>query len=118
MRNRLMCIARAVLLVLLVSQGVLAAAPCVSAQATPADAFAAMPEGCHDAPPPTLCLQHCLVTDQTSGQAQLPLLMPPAEVLVVLPVFAYAAPPPTYPQLSGARAVGPPIPIRLLSLLL
>jgi hypothetical protein len=119
MRPRLRFIARTVLLFLLATQGVLAAVPCVSPQAKAADAFAAMPDGCEEAPPSNLCLQHCIVSDQTNGQAQLPVLMPPGEVLVVLPALAADAPPPlAYTQPPGACAVGPPIPIRLLSLLL
>jgi hypothetical protein len=106
-------------LLLLATQGVLAAVPCVSPQAKAADAFAAMPEGCKEAPPSNLCLQHCIASDQTSGQPQLPVLMPPVQVLVVLPALAAdAAAPRVYTQPPGARAAGPPIPIRLLSLLL
>jgi hypothetical protein len=45
--------------------------------------------------------------------------MPPAEVLAVLPTRAADAPPPlAYTHPPGACAAGPPIPIRLLSLLL
>jgi hypothetical protein len=119
MRRRLTFIARTVLLFLVAAQGLLAAVPCVSPQAKAADAFAVMPPGCKEAPPSNLCLQHCVASDQTSGQAQLPALMPPAEVLALLPARAADAPPPlAYTQPPGARAVGPPIPIRLLSLLL
>jgi hypothetical protein len=118
MRRRLAFIARTMLGFLLATQAALAVVPCVSPQAKPADAFAAMPEGCQEAPPSNLCLQHCIASDQTSGQAQPPVLMPPAEVLVVLPPLALAAPPRPYTQPPGACAVGPPIPIRLLSLLL
>jgi hypothetical protein len=107
------------LLFLLATQGVLAAVPCVSPQAKAADAFAAMPDGCEEAPPSNLCLQHCIASDQTSGQTQLPVLMPPVQVMAVLPALAAdAAPPRFYTQPPGARAAGPPIPIRLLSLLL
>ncbi|HEY7759296.1 MAG TPA: hypothetical protein VIA64_07765 [Burkholderiales bacterium] len=119
MHRRLTFIARTVLLFLLATQGLLAAVPCVSPQANAADAFTAMPPGCAEAPPSNLCLQHCIASDQTSGQGQIPALMPPAQVLAVLPARpADAPPPPAYTQPPGACAAGPPIPIRLLSLLL
>ena len=119
MRRRLAFIARVVLLLLLGTQTVLAALPCVSANAAPADAFAPTPEGCDKAPQPNLCLQHCVASDQTNGHVQVPVLTAPAIVLLVLPAPIDAPASLAFTgEVTLAHALGPPIPIRLQTLLL
>jgi hypothetical protein len=111
--------ARVVVLFLLAAQAALAAAPCVSASARAADAFFPMPPDCDGAPPASLCLQHCNVGDQSSGQVSPALPAPPLEVLHLAPAPQAGAPRLAVPGIApAARALGPPIPIRNLSLLL
>jgi len=119
MRRQLKSVARTVLLFVLATQAVLAALPCVSPGASAADAFAPMPADCEQAPMASLCLQHCIAGDQSSGHEAPPVPAPPLHVLLVLPV-----PEPRLPHARSCvgppltRAFGPPIHIRNLSLLL
>jgi hypothetical protein len=102
----------------LFSQAALAAVPCLSPDARATDAFAAMPEGCDDAPPSTLCLAHCVAADQTSGHPEVGLaLSAPANLAVALaPVLAPSIPPAGFTY--RALTCGPPPYLRLCSLLL
>jgi len=119
MRRPLKSIARTVLLLLLAAQATLAAVPCVSAGARAADAFAPMPADCEQTPPASLCLQHCIAGDQSSGQVSPPMPAPPMALLQLLPLPQADAPTSrTDVGPPAARALGPPIPIRNLSLLL
>jgi hypothetical protein len=119
MRRRLTLIARVVLLFVLATQAVLAAVPCVSIDAKASDAYVAMPEGCDEAPPGNLCLQHCTAFDQTSAHAEMPVLHAPTVLLPVLP-YPEAAPSAVtvHAEKVISLALGPPIPIRLGILLL
>ncbi len=119
MRKCLSVIARIVLVFLLGTQAVLAASPCVSAEATAADAFVPMPEGCDKAAQSNLCLQHCLNADQSSAHAEMPVFHAPAVPLLILPLPLEAQVPVASPaEAVPGDAAGPPIPIRLQTLLL
>jgi hypothetical protein len=106
------------LLCVLFAQGALAALPCLSPQATAADAFSAMPEGCDEAPQSNLCLAHCIAADQTSGHPDV-VLAPPCALGFAAPA-AVAAGPARGPALPPLRALahGPPGFLRVCSLLL
>ena len=107
------------LVFLLAAQAALAAVPCVSAGARAADAFAPMPADCEQSPPANLCLQHCIAGDQSSGQVSPALPAPTVALLHVIPLPAVALPRSlVFTGPPAARALGPPIPIRNLSLLL
>jgi hypothetical protein len=102
----------------LFAQGALAALPCLSPQATAADAFETMPDGCDEAPQSNLCLAHCIAADQTAGHPDVVL---PARCLPGFAVPAAIVPGPARsPSLSAFRvhAQGPPVFLRLCSLLL
>ena len=119
MRRQLKSVARSMLVFLLAAQAVLAAVPCVSPGATAADAFVPMPADCEQAPPANLCLQHCIAGDQSSGHGAPPFPAPPVSVLQLLPAPQVDLP---HSRLCtgppATRTLGPPIPIRNLSLLL
>lgn len=117
-RRRCKAISWLVLACALFAQVALAAVPCLSPDARAADAFRAMPEGCDEAPPSTLCLAHCVAADQTSGHAEVVLAPPATFTLVVTPAPVFALPSP--PVLLSHRALthGPPPFLRLCSLLL
>jgi hypothetical protein len=117
-RRRRVAISWLVLACSLFSQAVLAAVPCLSPDARAADAFAAMPEGCEDAPPSSLCLAHCVAADQTSGHPEVALAPPMAANVAVVPalVLAPLAPPALFTYRALTR--GPPPFLRLCSLLL
>ena len=118
MRRRLKFVARSMLVFLLATQAVLAAVPCVSPGATAADAFVPMPADCEQAPPANLCLQHCIAGDQSSGHGAPTFPATPVGVLLVLPAHQPGLP---HTRLctepTATRTLGPPIPIRNLSLL-
>jgi hypothetical protein len=119
MRRRLAFIARVLLVFLLGANALLAALPCLSADATAADAFVSMPDGCDEAPPSNLCLQHCIGSDQTSAYPQVPAFHAPAIPVLLLPVCNSILPAAAFlGEDTRARALGPPIPIRLQILLL
>lgn len=106
------------LICVLLAQGALAALPCLSPRATAADAFSAMSEGCDEAPPPNLCLAHCIAADQTSGHPEVLLAAPAAHAFAMPP--AGPRRPCRAPTLPAPRALahGPPTFLRLCSLLL
>jgi hypothetical protein len=106
------------LLCVLFAQGALAALPCLSPQATAADAFETMPAGCNEAPPSNLCLAHCIAADQTSGHPDV-VLAAPCALAFGAPAAVIAGPArrPALPS-ARARAQGPPVLLRLCSLLL
>jgi hypothetical protein len=102
----------------LFAQGALAALPCLSPQATAADAFETMPPGCDEAPPSNLCLAHCIAADQTTGHPDVVLAAPCA--LGSTAPTAIVAGPAHSPSLPAFRvpAQGPPVFLCLCSLLL
>ena len=104
---------------LLFVQAALAALPCVSVEASAADAFAATPADCHEPPPANLCLAQCVAWDQSSGPAPALLAPPPSWTIEVLPVAPMQAPAGArFDSSLQARALGPPPFLRLCSLLL
>jgi hypothetical protein len=117
-RRRRRAISWLVLVCTLFSQAALAAVPCLSPDARATDAFAAMPEGCDDAPPSTLCLAHCVAADQTSGHPEVALALPAPATLAEAPtpVLAPSVPPAAFTH--RALTCGPPPYLRLCSLLL
>ncbi len=104
---------------LLFAQAALAAVPCLSVEASAADAFAAAPTDCHGSPPANLCLAQCVASDQSSGPAPAALAPPPAWTIEIAPIAsAQAAPAAWFGSSLGVRALGPPPFLRLCSLLL
>jgi hypothetical protein len=104
---------------LLFAQAALAAVPCVSVEASAADAFAAAPADCHGAPPANLCLAQCVASDQSSGPAPAALAPPPSWTIEVAPVASVqAAAVARFDSSLGVRALGPPPFLLLCSLLL
>jgi hypothetical protein len=100
------------------AQYALAAQPCLLSNASPADAFAPMPD-CHQPPAGNLCLAECTELDQTSGPSDAGILPLPAPVATVAAVIgahhSINQPPPSF---VTVRTVGPPPYLRLCSLLL
>jgi hypothetical protein len=110
---------RLVLGCLLFTQAALAVVPCVSAEASAADAFAAAAADCHAGPPANLCLAQCVAWDQSSGPVPAALAPPPSWTIEVLSVGPMQAPAGVrFDSHLAARALGPPPFLRLCSLLL
>jgi hypothetical protein len=115
--NQHRLVALLALVCMLLAQGVLAAVPCLSPQATAADAFAVMPEGCDETPSANLCLGHCTAPDQTPAHPEVALAPPPVGAVASPPIVATQ---PLRPSIrrDSALAQGPPTFLRLCSLLL
>jgi hypothetical protein len=101
------------------SQAVLAVAPCVSPEVTPAHALVGPAGECKETAPSSLCLAHCQTADQSSGPSYIGAAPPPDWILALFPA-AVAFHPMAAPAeaTSPERRSGPPLFLRLVSLLL